>query len=223
MLHDAKNNPIDASQARVMLGMVPFFTLRQWIPISIQTESLNYGSIINKIKASAPKIEITLDLYAGAITVCEKRLELSPSLVRLYAWALWVRKYGLFQDGAFDFVAPEVLQTFVTFCHEAMPNLIHGKSEFYQTVKDFLATDGHVDSVLPGFRTCCSRLKDRLQSVKHGVGDRLSENQIEQLLITRTTVNRRAHYGLTELNNRCIRILNEKESIKRLASGLQRH
>lgn len=221
VLHDIKGNPLDASTARVMLGLVPFFPMRQWIPMGIQTESLDYGSIIGKIKAGAPRLEVTIDLYTGEIEICGKRVNFTPANTKIYAWALWVRKHGLYENGVFNIAEKQVLEDFVTFSGDALSGMMEYKSDFYQSVKDILRRGDDCDEALSILRTQNSRIKTRLMGTKDGIGDVLSELQIKNLLVDRVKINNRPHYGLVDLNDRSINLINERESLRKLASVIK--
>jgi CRISPR-associated protein (TIGR02584 family) len=106
---------LDLSQAKVTLGMVPFFPMRGWLPESLLLGDLDFGSTILQLRAGGAVLKIVLDLSSGDVLLCGQSLKMPPSELRLYAWFIWIRKHGLFDQGGCQFRDAQVCFWFRSF------------------------------------------------------------------------------------------------------------
>jgi CRISPR-associated protein (TIGR02584 family) len=90
VIHDRSNHALDANDACVHLGEIPFVRLRDGLPRSLLEGHTTFSAVIAEAQKALPPVELRLDTATLTVTAAGKVFALEPIQFALY-WmmALW--------------------------------------------------------------------------------------------------------------------------------------
>lgn len=102
VVRDNTGQPFDAREARVMLGEIPFFSLRGHLPEHIVQAPKDFSKLVSLIKQMTQLPTVKADLKIGEVWIDGHKLQLSPKEQVVYTFALWLKKENLLPGNSFN-------------------------------------------------------------------------------------------------------------------------
>lgn len=102
VVRDNTDQPFDASEARVMLGEIPFFSLRGHLPRNIVEAPKDFSKLISLIKQMTHLPKVKADLHTGEVWIDDTKVSLTPKERAMYTFALWLKKENLLPNNSFN-------------------------------------------------------------------------------------------------------------------------
>lgn len=240
VVRDNLNQPFDASQARVMLGEIPFFSLRGHLPINIVEAPKDFSKLISLIKQITHIPKVRADLRTGEVWIDETKVNLTPKERVLYIFALWLKKENLLPNNSFNCsdLRHAVLLLKFTQTHEDLygysrigENLLrqdeltwNTKSLSYQETLKLVSNQRNSDTTemrsnrQKWFMSCKSFIKQSINQSLSSTGFLLKDGLVNNLCFTKTGKGIRgvAIYGLSKLNSDQITLINKNKLLAQL-------
>ncbi|ACL72871.1 CRISPR-associated protein, NE0113 family [Thioalkalivibrio sulfidiphilus HL-EbGr7] len=146
---EPERRPIDAQEAKVSLGLIPFVRMRQGLPDELRSGRAGFSDVIQAAQRALEPEQVKLTFHEGyRITAGDKTFNLEPIKYSFYRWLAWRCASGLsgvrYED---DGLREELLEKYAEVIRdgfkidklgtETLPE-INGKSAHLEQLKVYL-------------------------------------------------------------------------------------